>query len=99
MQASRRPSPGLTSPQCCFTSAAHTLMFTALTKLSLQASDTSLMCVLRHSLTLPPPGVTPGHSDLASFKQAPSSAEAMEGGSNNMAARRRELVMATRVVI
>jgi hypothetical protein len=58
------------------------------------------MFVLRQSLILPPPGVTPGHSALASFKQAPaSSADAMEHGSNNMAARQKELVNAIRVVI
>jgi hypothetical protein len=58
------------------------------------------MFVLRQSLILPPPGVTPGHSALASFKQAPaSSADAIEGGSNNTAASKRELVMAIRIVI
>jgi hypothetical protein len=54
------------------------------------------MCVLRQSLILPPPGVTPGHCALASFKQAPvnSADDAIEDGSSNMAARKRELVNA-----
>src|SRR6516225_1751071 len=99
MQALMRSSPGSVPAQNCFTSGAHALMFTALTRFSLQSSDKSLTFVLRHSLTLPPPGCTPGHSFLASFKQAPNSAEAMEDGSNSMAVRTRELVMATRVVM
>src|SRR6187402_3349205 len=98
MQASTRPSPAWMSPQCCFTSAAHALTFTALTKTSLQGSDRSLTFVLRHSLILPPPACTPGHSFLASLKQAPvNSAEAMEDGSNNTAARKRELVVAIKL--
>ena len=47
---------------------------------------------------LPPPGCTPADSALASFKQAPvSSADAMELGSNNMAARKRGLVIAMKL--
>ena len=52
-------------------------------------------------LDLAPPACTPGHCALASFRQAPvtSTDDAMEDGSNSMAARKRELVMATRVVM
>src|SRR6516165_12811658 len=101
MQASRRPSPGLTSAQNCFASAAQALAFTTLTNSALQSSDRSLMCVLRQSLIWPPPACTPGHCALASFRQAPvtSTDDAMEDGSNSMAVRTRELVMATRVVM
>ena len=62
MQASRRPSTAFTSAQCCFTSAAHALTFTALTKTSLHSSDRPLRFVLRQSLILPPPGYHPGAS-------------------------------------
>src|SRR3974377_235438 len=101
MQASRRPSPALVSAQNCFTSAAQALTFTAFSNTALQSSDRSLMCVLRQSLISPPPACTPGHCALASFKQAPvtSADDAMEDGSNSMAARKRELVIATRVVM
>src|SRR6478609_1551136 len=100
MQASILPPPASMPAQFCFTSSAHALTFTALTKTSLHSSDRSLMCDLRHSLILPPPGSTPAHCALASFKQAPdSSADAMEHGSNNMAAREREPVNAIRVLI
>src|SRR3974377_2038739 len=99
MQAAMRPSPGLVSAQNCFTSALQALAFTTLSNTALQSSDRSLMCVLRQSLIWPPPACTPGHCALASFRQAPvtSTDDAMEDGSNSMAARTREIVTAIRV--
>ena len=56
-----------------------------------QPSDRSLRCVLRQALILPPPGCTPAHSAFASLRQAPvTAADAMEHGSNNMAAPKKE---------
>src|SRR6476646_615975 len=100
MQASRAPPPALVSAQNCFASSAQALAFATLSKTALQSSDRSLMCVLRQSLIWPPPASTPGHCALASFKQAPvnSNDDAIEDGSNNMAARKRELVNAIRVM-
>ena len=100
MQASRRPSPGLVSAQNCFTSAAQALTFTALSTTAWQPSDRSLRCVLRQALILPPPGsplrkATWHHSG----KRPLTLPHAMEHGSNNMAARKRELVNAIRVLI
>src|SRR6516165_1329742 len=101
MQASRAPPPASTPAQSFFASSAQALTFTALTKIALQSSDRSAMCVLRQSLILPPPGFTSGHCALASFKQAPvnSIADAIEDGSNNMAARQKELMTAIRAVM
>src|SRR3974377_236528 len=101
MQASTRPSPGLMSAQNCFTSAAQALAFTTLSNTALQSSERSARCVLRQSLIWPPPACTPGHWALASFRQAPvtSTDDAMEDGSNSMAARKRELVVALRGVL
>src|SRR6516165_5220626 len=101
MQVSRAPPPASTPAQSFFASSAQALTFMALTKIALQSSDKSAMCVLRQSLILPPPGWTPGHCALASFKQAPVSStdDAIEAGSNNMAARQKELVTAIRGVM
>src|SRR6516165_12735041 len=101
MQASRAPPPASTPAQSFFASSAQALTFMALTSTSLHSSDRSAMCVLRQSLILPPPGWTPGHWALASLRQAPvnSTDDAIEAGSNNIAARQRELVKAKRAVM
>src|SRR6516162_10574165 len=100
MQVSRAPPPTWPA-QYFLASSAQALAFTTLSNTALQSSDRSARCVLRQSLIWPPPAWTPGHCALASFKQAPvtSADDAMEDGSNSMAARTRELVKAIRVVM
>src|SRR6516165_691435 len=100
MHVSRAPPPTWPA-QYFFASSAQALAFATLSNTALQSSDRSLMCVLRQSFIWPPPASTPGHCALASFKQAPvtSADDAMEDGSSSMAARTRELVIATRMVM